>query len=260
MSTYCITGVASGIGEATAARLTADGHRVIGVDLHNADITADLSTTAGRAETIAAVLDATGGVLDGLIPCAGVNGIQNAPELTVRLNYFGVTALLTGLRPALVRGTDSAVVLISSNSTILTPTLKLSHADVYLTGDEEAACAEFADKGFLAYPAGKLALSHWLRINTPAWMADGIRINAVAPGATDTNMTRPLVNIPGAREAMDRMPIPVGRFGHADEIANVIAFFLSPQASYIVGQTLIVDGGTDAVLNPRSNPIPTGTV
>jgi NAD(P)-dependent dehydrogenase (short-subunit alcohol dehydrogenase family) len=260
MGTYCVTGAASGIGQATAAHLEADGHRVIGVDVNPtgfaADITGDLSTSPGRTHVVASVLEACDGVLDGLVPCAGVGGMLNAPELTVRLNYFGALATVNGLRPALARGADSAIVMISSNSTIMTPTLTDAHADVYLAGDEEAACAAFADKGFLAYPAGELALAHWLRMNAAAFMADGIRINAVAPGVTDTNMVKPIAEIPVARKALDAMPIPAGRWGRPDDIANVIAFLLSPASCYVVGQTLMVDGGTDAVLNPRSNPRP----
>jgi NAD(P)-dependent dehydrogenase (short-subunit alcohol dehydrogenase family) len=262
MGTYCVTGAASGIGQATAVRLEADGHRVIGVDLNPTgfatDVTGDLSTAEGRSHVVAAVLNACDGVLDGLVPCAGVGGMLDAPALTVRLNYFGALATVNGLRPALARGTDAAIVMISSNSTILTPTLTDAHADIYLAGDEEAACVAFADKGFLTYPAGKLALAHWLRMQAASFMAAGIRINAVAPGVTDTNMVKPIAEIPVARKALDAMPIPVGRWGRPEEIANVIAFLLSPTSSYVVGQTLMVDGGTDAVLNPRGNPRPPG--
>jgi NAD(P)-dependent dehydrogenase (short-subunit alcohol dehydrogenase family) len=262
VGTYCVTGAASGIGQATAVRLESLGHRVIGVDRNPTgfatDVTGDLSTDTGRAHVVAAVLAVCGGVLDGLVPCAGVGGMLDAPELTVRLNYFGVLATLAGLRPALARGTDSAIVLISSNSTVITPTLTDAHADIYLAGDEEAACAAFADKGFLTYPAGKLALSVWLRLNAASLMSEGIRINAVAPGVTETNMVKPMVDIPMVRDALNAMPIPAGRWGQPDDISHVIAFLLSPASCYVVGQTLMVDGGTDAVLNPRGNPRPSG--
>ena len=259
MGNFCVTGSASGIGAATAAHLEAAGHRVIGVDLHRADVTGDLSTSDGRASVVAEVLDACGGVLDGLVPCAGVSGILNAAELTVSLNYFGAMATLTGLRSALARGTNPAVVMISSNSTILTAALTLADADTYLHNDEDTARASFAGRGFIAYPAGKMAISHWIRQHAAEWMADGIRLNAVAPGVTDTAMVAPLKDVEAARKALEAMPIPAGRWGQPDDIANVILFLLSQQSSYIVGQTILVDGGTDAVLNPRSHPRPTGT-
>ncbi len=73
MGTYCVTGTASGIGQATKARLESLGHEVIGVDLRDADVVADMSTPEGRQAAVDGVLAACGGRLDGLIPCAGVS-------------------------------------------------------------------------------------------------------------------------------------------------------------------------------------------
>ena len=75
MSTIVITGAGSGIGAATAARLRADGHTVIGVDLRGAEIEADLSKPEERQAAIKAVGEACGGVLDGLVTCAGISGL-----------------------------------------------------------------------------------------------------------------------------------------------------------------------------------------
>ncbi len=259
MGTYCVTGSASGMGAATAARLGADGHRVIGVDLRGAEIPADLATPAGRREAIDGVLAAADGVLDGFVPCAGV-GFGPA-EPIVRINYFAVVAMLDALRPALAAGTDPAVVLLSSNSTTMTPGLRISDADVYLAGGEDAAVAHFTSEPagqWNAYPAGKLALALLVRQRavTAEWIGSGIRLNAVAPGVIDTNMTRPLLEVPGVADALQQIPIPAGRWGTADELAAVVCFLLSPAAAYIVGQTIFVDGGTDALLQPRSHPHP----
>ncbi len=256
MGNFCVTGVASGIGQATAARLQADGHRVIGVDLRDAEITADLGTAGGRAHAVAAVSETSGGVLDGLVPCAGVS--MAPPAVVVAVNYFGVLALLEGLRPCLARGTDPAVVLISSNSTSTTPGLTTEDVEIFLEG-EQAAAARFADTYYLAYPAGKLALAWWVRRHAPEWIeTDRIRINAIAPGVIETNMTRPLLDDPNVAESLKSIPIPATRWGTAEEIAEAIAFLASPRSAYVVGQTLFVDGGTDVVVQPTGHPRPLG--
>lgn len=255
MRVACVTGSASGIGAAVKASFESSGCRVIGVDLHDADVVADLATPEGRRAAIDGVMQASGGVVDALVPCAGVGG-SSSGEATVRLNYFGTMAIVDGLRGALAAGTDSTLVMISSNSTTMTPGLSVVDADVYLAGDEEAAVAHFGRAGWMAYPAGKLAIAYWVRSAAPQWITDGIRVNAVAPGVTDTNMTRPLLDVKGVSEALAAIPIPIGRWGTADEIASVVHFLSSPASRIIVGQVVFADGGTDAVVQPRGHPVP----
>ncbi|MEY4248315.1 MAG: hypothetical protein RIS69_1862 [Actinomycetota bacterium] len=247
MGTICVTGTASGIGAATKAKLEAQGHWVIGVDLRGADVCGDLSQPGDRQRIVDEVNALCGGVLDGLVPCAGVSTpVPN--ELIVRVNFYGTLAIVNGLRPALEKGTNSAVVMISSNSTTMTPGLSV---------DEESVVARFSSPAaFVAYPAGKLAVAFWVRMNAADWMKSGIRLNAVAPGVIDTGMTRPLLDMPGVKDSLDMIPIPRGRWGQPEEIANAIAFLGSSEASYVVGQILFVDGGTDALLQPTAHPHP----
>ena len=72
MGTIAVTGAAGGIGSALRARLEADGSTVIGVDVRDAEVIADLSTAHGRAAMVAGVTEASGGALDGLVAAAGV--------------------------------------------------------------------------------------------------------------------------------------------------------------------------------------------
>src|SRR3954470_6216629 len=96
--TVVVTGSASGMGAATKAGLEADGQRVIGVDLRDADVVADLGTAAGRGSAIAAVAEQCDGVIDGLVTWAGVPGLTETPgSLLASVNYFGTVVLLEGL-------------------------------------------------------------------------------------------------------------------------------------------------------------------
>jgi NAD(P)-dependent dehydrogenase (short-subunit alcohol dehydrogenase family) len=256
MGTICVTGTASGIGAATKAKLVAQGHRVIGVDLRDADVCGDLSKPADRQRIVDEVTALCGGALDGLVPCAGVS--NPAPnELKVRVNFYGTLAITNGLRPALERGTNPAVVMISSNSTTMTPGLSLEEAFAYLNEDEEAVVARHNVRDeYIAYPAGKLAIAFWVRMQSADWIKSGIRLNAVAPGVIDTGMTRPLLDMPDVKKSLEMIPIPRGRWGKPEEIASAVAFLLSDESSYVVGQILFVDGGTDALLQPTAHPHP----
>ncbi|MFD4181422.1 SDR family NAD(P)-dependent oxidoreductase, partial [Rhodococcus sp. NPDC058514] len=149
MATYVITGAASGLGAATKARLESDGHRVIGVDLHNTDVNVDLSTAEGRAEAIAKVTELADGKLDGFAPFAGLAAAAGRPaSLLIAVNYFGAIELLEGLRPLLAAGENPSVVLISSNSTTSQPNWPTDLADAGRAGDESGAkpgAAAFGD-------------------------------------------------------------------------------------------------------------------
>lgn len=255
-----VTGSASGMGAATRAVLERRGDRVIGVDLRDADVVADLSTADGRQDAIGRVNEATDGRIDGLVTWAGVAGLAHIPgELVVSVNYFGAVALLDGLRDLLARGEDAAAVAISSNSTTCQPGVPFDLVEACLSGDEPAARALGTSGGSLgAYPATKLALARWVRRQapTPEWAGQGITLNAVAPGAVETPMLEETRHDPTIGRFVDAFPIPVGRTGRADELAEVVAFLLGPHGRFFCGSVLFVDGGTDALLRADSYPTP----
>jgi NAD(P)-dependent dehydrogenase (short-subunit alcohol dehydrogenase family) len=252
VGTICVTGSASGIGAATRRRLEAAGHSVVGVDLRDAEVVADLSTPEGRAAMVEGVEAAAGGTLDGLVAAAGVNG--GGPPLVVSVNYFGAVATLEGLRPLLARGTDSAAVAVSSNSSTAMQGVDETVVDACLRGDE--AVARKAASEIVDYPSSKLALARWVRRHAPTagWIGAGIRLNAVAPGPTATPMTADLA-FP-VLDLGDAYPVPIQRVATADEQAAVIAFLLSAAASYVVGVLLPVDGGGDAAARAEDWPSP----
>ena len=252
MGTIVITGSAGGIGQATRERLNRDGHEVIGVDIRDAEVIADLSTPEGRTEMIGAVAAASGGRIDGLVAGAGITGPD--PEQVVSINYFGAVATVEGLRPLLAQGTDSSAVAISSNSSTTVVALPDGLIDACLNDDEAQARELAGAEPGIAYATSKLALARWVRRTAIGadWIGSGIRLNGVAPGLIDT----PLVadNIDMIMNLGDVYPIPQNRPGRPAEVANLLAFLLSPDASFFCGSVVFMDGGSDAALNADTWP------
>jgi NAD(P)-dependent dehydrogenase (short-subunit alcohol dehydrogenase family) len=251
MGTYAVTGAASGIGAATTARLVADGHETVTVDLHDADVIADLATAGGRQAAAAAVAERCSS-LDGVVPCAGLGPLPGrAGSLIVSLNYFGTVELLEALRPLLAASGEAAVVAVSSNSATIAPGVSPELVERCLAGHEDDA-RDLADgiDPMLVYPASKAAVARWVRRRavTDEWIGAGIRLNAVIPGMTETALLAEGRADPTLGPVLDDFPIPLGRPAHAEEIAAVIAFLLSSAASFLVGSLVVADGGTDALL------------
>src|SRR3954471_2235033 len=156
--TYVVTGSASGIGQATTNRLRDAGHHVVGVDLRDADVIADLATTAGRRSLVDGVYAATNGRVDGVIACAG---ISSGDPITVSINYFGVVATLEGLRPLLEESDQPRAA--TTSSVALLQSLDDDIVDACLRDDEVAAVAAAGGKGAFVYPSTKRALALWVR-------------------------------------------------------------------------------------------------
>ena len=243
--TYVVTGSASGIGRATCERLERDGHRVIDVDLHDASITVDLATPAGRAALVEEVTAASGSRIDAIVANAGV---MAAPELCVRVNFFGAIATLEGLRP-LLAASDAPRAVATASSSVMNPT-DPALIEACLSGDEDVAVAAAAGTGLLGYPSSKRALARWVRRHAPTdvWAGRGIGLNAVAPGVVETPMTAPLLADDTMRPIVeDAVPMPYGGHAQPAHIAEVIAFLASADVQRVCGQVLFIDGGADAL-------------
>ncbi|MDZ4270358.1 MAG: SDR family oxidoreductase [Mycobacterium sp.] len=263
MGTYAVTGSASGMGYQAAERLRAAGHTVVGVDLRDADVIADLSTPQGRAEAADAVLKAIGdGPLDGAVLSAGIGPTPGAdrPRLIYQVNYFGVVDLLTAWRPALAAAGNAKVVVVASNSTTTTPAVPRRAVRALLAGDPEKA--QRAVRLFgpaappMAYAASKLAVSRWVRRHavTADWAAAGIPQNALSPGAIMNPLLEQQLATPREAKTVNAFPVPVGGFGDPGSLADWMLFMLSDAADFLCGSVIFVDGGSDAYFRSDAWP------
>lgn len=226
MGTYAVTGGSSGIGAKTVNLLKQNGHEVLNIDLRGGDITADLSTPDGRQHVIDELHRLCPDGLDGLVCNAGVSG---------------------------------ACVVTSSN-TISQGAARMDIADLLNNNNEDEqrilnviGTLDESDLsvGNSIYVASKYALARLVRRHSASYAANGVRINAVAPGNVNTTMTATLAT--NARMALNALPIPT-KYGletlmDPEEIAAVIVFLASDEARGVNGNIMFVDGGTDALLN-----------
>ncbi len=250
--TYVITGAGSGIGSATTRLLREAGHTAIGIDLKNSDVTADLSTPAGRAEGVEKALEAADGSVNAVIACAG---LASPTRLTAAVNFYGAIGVLEGLRPALAKADAPRAAVISSLSSVqpLYPPL----VDAFLNRDEPAAL-EIAEQlaadpqsGNLIYASTKRAISVWVRRQsiTDAWAGVGIPLNAVGPGVVETPMTAPLLVTKESTAFVDAaVPMPLNYHQPAASIANLLIWLTSPENTHCAGQTIYCDGGAEVIL------------
>lgn len=224
-----VTGGVSGIGAATAEILRAAGWRVVVTGLTEAEVAA----AGGEAATLdvtdaAAVAAFFAGFerLDGLVNAAGTVGRATLgrdefdPAVfahTVDVNLTGTMRCAVAALPAL-RAAGGSVVNIAS------------------------VLGYTANPIAPGYSASKAGVVNLTRALGAAWAADGVRVNAVAPGYVETAMTAAVRQQPDY-EARVIGRTAMGRWGKPEEIARLICWLLSEEASFVTGSTHLADGG-----------------
>lgn len=255
MKTVVITGSQTGMGFAARQLLESTGVRVIGVsNTGDPEIIADLSTEAGVDQAIREIERISGGQLHGVFANAGVD-CENA-ALVFGLNYFGVIRLLEGLNPMLACSGDGRVVINASNSVVITPGIPQEIVDALLADDRDRAFSLISKQPQSTYQVSKAAITRWARqrATSPHWAGSGISMNILAPGVVMTALIAEDMKNPRKAAAINALPKPLGRVAKPENIAPLIKFLLLDDSSFIVGQVLIIDGGTEAVF--RGNDVP----
>ena len=230
--TIAITGAAGGIGRALCPMLAARGDRLLLIDRAEAGVAALAQEIGAGAVAIAgtplsvdaceSALDRADGPIHGLVHLAGTfepdPELGRTPEIwqrTMHNNLENAYNFATAMEPRLPQGTMGRLVFISSLA--------------FRRGGVQHA----------AYSAAKGALVGLTR-SLARRFREKATVNALAPGIIDTAMPAEIIRARGEALLAD---IPLGRFGRAEEVATVIRFLLSDDASYITGQTINVDGG-----------------
>ena len=230
--TAFVTGGASGIGRATVLRLAEDGFRVVAMDRNTAaveQLVNDAAAFDGRVvgcvtdvcdrKAISAILDSESRV-DVMVCAAGIGPSHPFDEITddefrsvLEVNLLGVFI------PA-----QEAVRRMKPGGRVITVSSR----------------AALGGTGFAHYVASKAGVIGLTRAMAMELRQKKIAVNSIAPGFTDTGLTRAMS--PDQHAAASALE-PAGRPAAPEEIANSIAFFASPRTSFITGQTLFVDGG-----------------
>jgi NAD(P)-dependent dehydrogenase (short-subunit alcohol dehydrogenase family) len=239
-----VTGAAGGIGAAIVARLLQEGAAIAALD-RDAEalarlpdsrilsrVEADLASVADARDAVRRAVAALGAPADIVISAAGVYALAPAAnieekdwafnqDINLRAPFFvaqAAVAARAGDAAASARG--MAIVNIAS-------------VGAYRSGTGDAA---------LSYAASKVGLVALTRSMAAEWATQGVRVNVVSPGVIDTSMVRIMDN-PEAGAAWLKARVPMGRLGRPEEIAAVVSFLVSDDASYVTGAELIADGG-----------------
>ncbi len=244
IQTVMVTGAASGIGRACAHLLLERGAQVGAIDLRRETVQASLPAGTPSAEAIAcdvsrpedcaAAVFATikrFGKLDALIHCAAIHSSTFWTDLSAEefnrvlaVNVTGTFLIAQAVGRHFEAQRQGAIVLTASTTVIA------------------AGVGGAAGSGGPAYIASKAAITGLVRTMARALGPSNVRVNAVAPGVTETAMIR---NYSPENRARAAASAPLGRIGTPEEIAEVACFLASEGARYMTGEVVIVNGGAN---------------
>ena len=226
---------AGGIGEACAAAFTEAGARVVVADIdesrltaHENGLTADFSTAEGCENAVQATVEVLGGI-DILLHAVGMN--QRVPVLDTADEDWQRT-LDINLSSAFRLGKSAGKHMVSAGW----------GRQIYCS----SVSGLLAHPDHASYAASKGGINQMMRVMAREWASSGVTVNAIAPGYTETDLTRTHLDKPGVREHYTSL-VPAGRLGSVDDLTGPVLFLASEQASFVTGHVLYVDGGRTLV-------------
>jgi NAD(P)-dependent dehydrogenase (short-subunit alcohol dehydrogenase family) len=228
-----VTGAAGGIGGATAVVFKREGARVVGVDVREHSVgelslTADITDESAVAELYARVRREMGRI-DVLFNNAGISPTDDASVVETSLEAWE-RVQATNLRSVFLCCKHGIPHVLDSGGGSVINTASF----VAVMGSATSQISYTASKG------GVLALSRELGVE---FAKRGVRVNALCPGPVDTPLLRELYAADPVEAQRRMVHVPMGRFAHADEIANAVLFLASDESSYVNATEFLVDGG-----------------
>ena len=239
-----VTGAGSGIGRAIAVALTAEGARVVASDV-DGDALDSLAAQAGDGAVLPVVADASddatgprlvsaavdaGGRLDAVVNNAGVHKILPAEEIspelwrqTIDVNLSGYFYLARAAVEPMIRQRSGSILNVASTAGV---------------------SAALSSAAYVASKHGVVGLTKALAVD---WARYGIRVNAIGPGLTRTTIVDRYESEAPELFAQRKARIPLGREAQPSEQAATALFLLSDASAHTTGQTLVVDGGGQAL-------------
>ncbi len=254
---FVVTGAASGMGNATAAKLCKQGAEVYSLDRNDpaAPVAAHFPVDLSNPENIDSVVRQLDGRFDGLLNIAGVPGGKLPNDFVFSVNFLGLRHLTEALEPRLNPG--GSVINVSSNGDVMWPTRKEIHKGLMAAAsfNEGLEWYRQVQPEGKAYNFSKEAVSYYTLTKALNFAQKGLRINAVCPGMTNTPIIGDFMDVM-SEDRIERIKNLVGGWAEPEDIADVIVFLTSDEARFVNGQTIDVDGGLKAGMAAGDVPYP----
>jgi NAD(P)-dependent dehydrogenase (short-subunit alcohol dehydrogenase family) len=255
-----VTGAAGGMGSPSATRLAAQGWPLILCDISEERLEAIAATLRKPGQSIeilpgdiadsafpAALLAMVGDRLIGaLIHTAGLSPTMGDAAQILAVNYDATSRLVEAVRPRMLEGACAVLIASSSGYSAISPEIDAA-LDAIPPGGSAASLLKIASNPGHAYSLSKRGVQRMVERRAMAFGERKARIMSISPGLIDTPMGRAEAKVHPIMAEM-RSKTPLGRYGTGDEIASVAVFLCSPDASFVTGSDIKVDGGVLAMM------------